>query len=167
MTLLAIDPGRSVKPSIGWSLFSTDPGHELMRGELTWDQLVIALQPWTLGTASFFDHEGGWTRVHEVVIENFINNPKSRGGQTNGTSEVIGAVEFFCAQNEVPFTRQPNTILPVAKLQAGYTDTHKHLPHEDAAFLHGFHYLVGKGVLEEKGLRGTVSASHTNRSNDV
>ena len=164
MTLLAIDPGRSkLLPSIGWATFRED-GSEYRRGELTWDLLCRAL--WVRG----FDDEddyghaqlwfspsvyGGY-RIHEIAIENFINNPTSRGGQTNGTSEVIGAVEILAAQAGVPFTRQPNTILPIAKLQAGYTQKLKHLPHQDAAYLHGYYYLVGKGVLVSKGLESTL-----------
>jgi hypothetical protein len=99
--------------------------------------------------------------IHEVVIENFINNPKSRGGQTNGTSEVIGAVEILATQAGVPFTRQPNTILPVAKLHAGYVDRLTHLPHQDAAFLHGHHYLIEKGVLKPVGLKATIHTNNT------
>jgi hypothetical protein len=159
MTLLAIDPGRSVKPSIGYALFNPRMGRgELLeKGELTWEQLCKLLfvrDDCDAGSLAL-DFDQGWN-ITEVVIENFINNPRSRGGQTNGTSEVIGAVEILATQAGVPFTRQPNTILPVAKLQAGYVDTHEHLPHQDAAFLHGYYYLVGKGILKSKGLSGTL-----------
>ena len=154
MTLLAIDPGRSkLLPSIGYALFNSwAGGKEDERGEMTWHGLCEWLR---------LDNTGGlWFReeffIEEVVIENFINSPKSRGGQTNGTSEVIGAVEILAAQAGVPFTRQPNTILPVAKLHAGYTQKLKHLPHQDAAFLHGYYYLVGKGVLVSKGLEDSL-----------
>lgn len=152
MTLLAIDPGRSVKPSIGYAIY-TDGAGEWICGEVTWEDMIdrVTLWPTHPGMFQFTSHQGTWT-IHEVVIENFINNPRSRGGQTNGTSECIGAVETLCRISEVPLTRQPNTILPVAKLQAGYVDTHKHLPHQDAAFLHGYYYLVGKGVLKSKGI---------------
>ena len=159
MTLLAIDPGRSkLLPSIGYALF-TDAGAEIERGELTWDGLWQSLWLYAgRGSGLSFTLLGPLRHfsIKAVVIENFINNPKSRGGQTNGTSEVIGAVEFLCAQGDVPFTRQPNTVLPVAKLHAGYVDRRKHLPHQDAAYLHGYYYLVGKGVLVSKGLEATL-----------
>ena len=161
MTLLAIDPGRSVKEaSIGYCIFGTNgpkDWREIERGSLMWDDFVKKLvvrdegpnvvTPWL----AFDDYY-----IEEVVIENFINNTRSRGGQTNGTSEVIGAVEYACIKGDTPFKRQPNTILPVAKLHAGYEQTLKHLPHQDAAFLHGFYYLVGKGRLTPKGLESTM-----------
>ena len=155
MTLLAIDPGRAVKASIGYAVFDTYRDGELWEnGSLTWDELCLGFRIGDrYGAATFQGIE-----ITEVVIENFVNNTRSRGGQTNGTSEVIGAVEYVCFRSSVQFTRQPNTILPVAKLQAGYVDHLKHLPHQDAAYLHGYYYLVGKGVLEEKGLRSTIAA---------
>ena len=157
MTLLAIDPGRSkLLPSIGYALF-TDAGAEIERGEITWGQLCTSytFNEWGDSQLVFDDSKRSRT-VHEVVVENFINNTRSRGGQTNGTSEVIGALEILATQAAVPFTRQPNTILPVAKLHAGYVDRRKHLPHQDAAYLHGYYYLVGKGVLVSKGLEDSL-----------
>ena len=157
MTLLAIDPGRSkLLPSIGYALF-TDAGAEIERGEITWGQLCTSytFNEWGDSQLVFDDSKRSRT-VHEVVVENFINNTRSRGGQTNGTSEVIGALEILATQAAVPFTRQPNTILPVAKLHAGYVDRRKHLPHQDAAYLHGYYYLVGKGVLVSKGLENSL-----------
>ena len=158
MTLLAIDPGRSVKASIGWALFGANgptDWREIDRGELTWAELCRYLRlhdiDWVDPGLAFKE----WF-ITEVVIENFVNNTRSRGGQTNGTSEVIGAVEILATQAGVSFTRQPNTILPVAKLHAGYEQTLKHLPHQDAAFLHGYYYLVSKGRLQPKGLESTM-----------
>ena len=158
MTLLAIDPGRAVKASIGWALFfidHIDQGSGWVSGEMTWQELCANLER-EAGTLWFQTPEGKMVIVHEVVIENFVNNTRSRGGQTNGTSEVIGAVEILATQAGVPFTRQPNTILPVAKLHAGYEQKLKHLPHQDAAYLHGYYYLVSKGALQPKGLSSTV-----------
>ena len=166
MTLLAIDPGRSVKPSIGFAVFGWEwvriigpdviPRREKWwsewsRGEVTWDELCLKLNDSEHGNLRF-----GLDSIEEVVVENFINNPTSRGGQTNGASEVIGAVEYACARTGTLFTRQPNTILPVAKLHAGYTQKLKHLPHQDAAFLHGYYYLVERGIFTSKGLEATI-----------
>ena len=121
---------------------------------MTWEDLVVSYHFDYSGWLCF-ETEESWF-ITEVVIENFVNNPRSRGGQTNGTSEVIGAVEILAAQAGVPFTRQPNTILPVAKLHAGYEQKLKHLPHQDAAFLHGYYYLVSKDRLQPKGLESTM-----------
>lgn len=152
MTLLAIDPGRSYKgeKTVGYCLF-TNLGEEIQRGSLSFEHLVTALD---------YDYNGltGWGyALYAVVIEDFVNDPKSaRGGQRNGTSECIGAVEALCIKADATFTRQSNTILPVAKMHAGYVDTHKHLPHQDSAFLHGYYYLTKKGVLQPKGLSSTL-----------
>ena len=151
---LAIDPGGSTKKaSIGYALFSLT-GEEVERGAMTKEELYIKLD-WS---EDYVDFDSGWI-VREVVIENFINNAKSRGGQTNGTSEVIGAVEYVCHKAGIPFHRQPNTILPVAQLLAHYRKpmsprTKKpvqHLPDQDSAYLHGFYFLVNAGVIIPKG----------------
>lgn len=157
MTLLAIDPGRSVKEaSIGYCVFQDVSGHgdirEMERGEIAWHGLVHLLRPYPASLLLRFKD----VSISEVVVENFVNNTRSRGGQTNGPSEVIGAIEYAAALCGTPFTRQPNTILPVAKLHAGYEQKLKHLPHQDAAFLHGYYYLVSKGLLTPKGLASTL-----------
>lgn len=143
--ILSIDPGRGAKASIGYCLFRED-GTEYKRGSLTWADLVRMLTQ--------DDHSSTWPRLYfndervtAVAIENFVNDPRvRRGGQTNGASEVIGAVEFMCAQTDVPCRRQDRSILPVAKQYAQYVDTHKHLPHQDAAFLHGVYFLTTQGI---------------------
>lgn len=154
VTLLAIDPGRSAKgeASIGWALFHDVGRWE--RGRITWEELVRLLR--MSGEPGLLIFMGKY--VDEVVIENFVNNEKSRGGQTNGTSECIGAVEILATQAGVPFTRQEPAKLGPAKLHApeGSWEPLKHLRHEDAAFLHGYEYLVGKGVLKPAGLQGTM-----------
>ena len=157
MTLLAIDPGRSftgtgkARQSIGYSLFDGE-GKEIERGSLSFEELCSSLTLWAdphEGT-KYLDLDQGWT-VHEIVIEDFVNDPKSaRGGQRNGTSECIGAVEILAVQAGVPFTRQRSDVLPAAKLHApeGSFKDLKHLRHEDSAFLHGREYLIRKGVIE-------------------
>lgn len=154
MTLLAIDPGRSFKgeKTIGYALFQDRDGREIERGALSWGLLMKRLN--VLGYLDF----DGYT-ISEVVIEDFINNEKSRGGQRNGTSECIGAVEFACIKAEVPFTRQKPSILPVAMRHAGYVQKLKHLPHQDSAYLHGYYYLTAKGVLGPTGLSATLGST--------
>lgn len=151
MPLLAIDPGRSFKgeKTIGYALFQDRDGKEIERGALSWDLLVKRLNVF-----GYLDFDG--YVISQVVIEDFINNEKSRGGQRNGTSECIGAVEFACIKAGAPFTRQRPSILPVAMRHAGYVQKLKHLPHQDSAYLHGYYRLVQLGVLHPKGLAGTL-----------
>lgn len=157
MTLLAIDPGRSVKPSIGWALFRND-GSEIARGKMTWAELCKDLRlSGPLGGLRFFRDGHGAYAITEVVIENFVNDPRSaRGGQENGTSECIGAVEILATQAGISFTRQRSDRLNPAKLLAGYEQTTEHIPDQDSAYLHGYYYLVNKGVLGSKGLEATL-----------
>lgn len=149
MTLLAIDPGRSFKgdKSIGYALFTHD-GEELERGQLSYDELSALMEPFC--TYGAHDLYYGNIMIGAVVVEDFVNNSKSRGGQRNGTSECIGMIEFACRITQTPFTRQPPAALGAAKLHApeGSYKKLQHLRHEDAAFLHGYEYLVKKGVIE-------------------
>ena len=152
MTLLAIDPGRSftgtgkARQSIGFALFDR-AGNEIRRGALSFEELAQTLTYQLNEGFLWWDFEA----IHEIVIEDFVNDPKSaRGGQRNGTSECIGAVEILAVQAGVPFTRQRSDVLPAAKLHApkGSFKDLKHLRHEDSAFLHGREYLIRKGVIE-------------------
>lgn len=153
MTLLAIDPGRSYKgeKTIGYALFSERDGEELERGQLTWEELVDELGYDNCGVTGF-----GYA-LHTVVIEDFVNNAQSKGGQRNGTSECIGAVEAICWKGKGTFIRQPPAALGPAKLHApdGSYRKLQHLRHEDSAFLHGYEYLVKMGVIKVD-LSGTL-----------
>lgn len=152
MVLLAVDPGRSYagEKTIGYSVFERD-GAEVERGSLSFEMLCQKL----VFDKPLLEFRG--FIVDSVVIEDFVNDPKSaRGGQRNGTSECIGAVEILTIQARVPFTRQRNAILGPAKLLAGYEQTLKHLPHQDSAYLHGYYYLVKAGVLGARGLSDTM-----------
>ena len=159
MTLLAIDPGRSFKgeATIGISIWRDNGWHETKREAVSFETLVSRLEirdDGVYATTPWLEYDGYCE--HEVVIEDFINNEKSRGGQRNGTSECIGAVEFACIKAGVPLTRQRPSILPVAMAHAGYVQKLKHLPHQDSAYLHGYYYLVSKGVLKPSGLEATL-----------
>jgi len=158
VTLLAIDPGRSYKgeATIGYCLFN-DRGEEIERGERTWEDLIDAFDLdedlWFRGNGRLLYFLDG------VVIEDFVNDPKSaRGGQRNGTSECIGGVEAFCLKTGTPFTRQEPAALGPAKLHApaGSWKELKHLRHEDSAYLHGYEILVRRGDLQAAGLSSTL-----------
>ena len=159
MTLLAIDPGRSYKgeATIGYCLF-TDAGEEIERGSLTWEELIVRFDGmdeymWFTG------QRGKMSRVSTVVIEDFVNDPKSaRGGQRNGTSECIGGVEMVCGLTRTPMYRQRSDALGPAKMHApkGSWKDLKHLRHEDSAYLHGYEFLVRRGVLQSAGLEATI-----------
>lgn len=150
MTVLSVDPGRGEKPSIGYCLFSND-GNEVSRGELDWEGLV---DRYCLvdGYLYFFDY-----LVLRVVCEDFVNDPRvKRGGQRNGASEVIGALEFLADQAEIPFIRRDRSTLTAAKLHAGYTQTKAHLPHADAAYVHGYSDFVMRGICPALGVDATL-----------
>lgn len=158
--LLSVDPGRAKTPSIGWCLFDRE-GNELERGVLTWEGLVkeLLLVSFPAAVRLFF----GTRMVEAVVVEDFINDPKrtARGGQRNGASEVIGALEMMAAQaDDVLFVRQKPDKLAPAAAHTGYSipinprtkRPLSHMPHEDAAYLHGYYYLESVGILEPKPL---------------
>lgn len=161
MTLLAIDPGRSFKgeASIGVSIWWDGDWREILRRSSTFEELVRDLEirdDGVYATTPWLEFDG--YQVHEVVIEDFVNNSQSKGGQRNGTSECIGAVEFACIKAGVPFTRQEPAALGPAKLHApeGSWKKLKHLRHEDSAYLHGYEYLVRTGRLQPAGLADTL-----------
>lgn len=158
MTLLAIDPGRSFKgeASIGYALFNGTTGKELERGSLSFEQLTDYATGFQVGRD--FDLLFSFLPISEVVIEDYVNNAQSKGGQRNGTSECIGSVETYCLITGVPFSRQEPAALGPAKMHApaGSWKPLKHLRHEDSAYLHGYEYLVRKGVLQAAGLSSTL-----------
>lgn len=151
MALLAIDPGRSYKgeASIGVCLFKAGTLDEGFRESVTWEEFVKSFdfKPWLEYKKNLID---------VIVIEDFVNNDRSKGGQRNGTSECIGAVEFACIKTNTPFIRQPPSALGPAKIHAGYDQKVKHLPHQDSAYLHGFEYLVRKGLVAPVNLAATM-----------
>lgn len=154
-TLLSIDPGRSftgtgkARQSIGVALF--EKGECIEKLSLSFEELRSRLTLHLLpGGQLFFRGESGTWLIEEMVVEDFINNSQSKGGQRNGTSECIGMLEDRAWLTGTDFTRQRSDVLPAAKLHApkGSFKDLKHLRHEDSAFLHGREYLIRKGVIE-------------------
>jgi len=152
MTVLSIDPGRSEKPTIGYCVF-TDKGEEIERGELDWRGLV-ATYGYDPETMTLFFR--GYP-VYRVVCEDFVNDPRvKRGGQRNGASEVIGAIEFVADSASVSFVRRDRSTLHAAMKHAGYTQTKAHLPHQDSAYVHGYSDFVMRGILPVVGIADTM-----------
>lgn len=159
MTLLAFDPGKTC----GWALFLED-GTEAGRGVIPIDKLdelfIIDYVPSWL-----FWRPDGWLQgtdrtITEIVCEDYHGRPGMRaGGQHLYGPEAKGKIELIAKIANIPFTLQrPVDVLGSkakpgpAILQSGYVQTAKHLPDQDAAYLHGFYYLVKKGVLQAKPL---------------
>lgn len=152
-TLLAIDPGRSAKgeATIGYAVF--DKEFSSYRGQCTYGELTTMMEFLSTGSVVQIPRRDGsiaFTYVDEIVIEDFVNNDRSRGGQHNGTSECIGMVEFAAGLLGIPFTRQSPSVLSAAKLHAvkGSYKELAHLRHEDSAYLHGLEYLIRQGRME-------------------
>lgn len=155
--ILCIDPGRSYlgDRTIGVCGFSVK-GVELFRHEVNFEELVDSLDILELPGAAYASVTYSGQFVESIVMESFVNNARSRGGQRNGTSECIGAVEYVALKTETPLIFQQPAVLPVAKAHAGYEGKQAHLPHKDSAYLHGYYYLVKKGVLKPVGLEATL-----------
>jgi len=156
MSVLSIDPGRGAKPTIGYCVF-TPEGVEVERGEMDWNDLCSSLWAERYGLEFSRSNPLRQWVISRVVIEDFVNDPRvKRGGQRNGTSEVIGAIEFASAQGGAEFVRRDRNTLTAAKMHAGYTQTLKHLPHQDSAFVHGYSDFVMRGILPAVGVDGTL-----------
>lgn len=142
MTLLAIDPGKNV----GWAMFLSS-GVEAGRGVLDLDREIhgsFALDG--------FPRVDLWFRgvyVDEIVCESYLGRPNQKnGGQRFWGPEALATVRTYARLAGIPFHLQAPGVLPVAKAHAGYVQTVKHLPDQDSAYLHGFEFLVGRGVLQ-------------------
>ena len=155
--ILCIDPGRSYlgDRTIGICLFHLN-GAEQSRHEVNFEELVDRLSILEMPGASYASVTYNGLLIETIVMESFVNNARSRGGQRNGTSECIGAVEYVALKTETPLILQQPAVLPVAKAHAGYEGKQAHLPHKDSAYLHGYYYLVKKGVLKPVGLEATL-----------
>jgi hypothetical protein len=156
VTLLAIDPGSN----IGWALFSLANGEEIGRGVMRFPQFAHSLhyKPQQDVAKLAFTTRSNTARpqyaVKKVVYESWYTNPDmSLGGSTGVASEVIGVLKYLCHQADITPVAQRSAILRPTSLHARYewprtkTGNEKHLPDEDAAYLHGFHYLVSNGIL--------------------
>lgn len=145
--ILAIDGGKSV----GWAVFALD-GEEVSRGTMPQERFfaegVFSLDDW--GTLWFESFD-----ISQLVVEGIRHNPDiKQGGSQRWESQVEGAVRMLGAVTGIPVEVQPASILGAAKRQNGYvmpttkTGNVKHLPDDDAAWLHGRYFLVAKGIID-------------------
>jgi hypothetical protein len=122
MTLLAIDPGKT----IGWALFNA-LGDELGRGVFNIDKLDehLAVSRYELGDWGLaFSGTSDWDDrrvIEEIVIENYIGRPGAKnGGQRFWGPECIGRIETYAKLTRTPFHRQRAVdVLKVTALHAG------------------------------------------------
>lgn len=153
MTILALDGGKN----IGWALF-TDTGEDIDRGVVLNDTFF---SPGVRPVGVYQDYEGdysitfnGWY-IDQLVVEGIRHNPMiSQGGSQRWESQVEGAVRMLGAVTGIPVEVQSASILGAAMIQNQYpkpvtrTGKPKHLPDQDAAWLHGRYFLVAKGIID-------------------
>lgn len=154
MTILALDGGKN----IGWALF-TDTGEDIDRGVISHETFFSwSVGPFTIGDTpsgdTYLYWQDGWY-IDQLVVEGIRHNPMiSQGGSQRWESQVEGAVRMLGAVTGVSVEVQPANILPVAMIQNQYpkpvtrTGKPKHLPDQDAAWLHGRYFLVAKGIID-------------------
>lgn len=161
MTILSIDPGER----IGWALFD-DFGTEIGRGVMDFKTFShsIHYKPQMYREHIMFMPRGiaratAALPVDEVVYESFYHDPGvKQGGSTGPAQEVIGVVKYLCLQAGIAPTAQRSALVvgerSPAVIHTGYeyprtkTGNPKHLPDEDAAWLHGMYYLIQTKVIE-------------------
>lgn len=151
MTILAIDGGKRV----GYALF-TDKGDDIERGVILIEHFFNWFWLDYDGELMFsVPGDGPSHHILDIVVEGIRHNPMiSQGGSQRWESQVEGAMRMLGAVSDAEVTVQPANILPVAMIQNQYpkpvtrTGKPKHLPDQDAAWLHGRYFLVAKGILK-------------------
>ena len=147
---LSLDPGDNT----GWAIW-TDKGVLISKGIYVREVLDHAFVH-RAGRLLFIDRiNGGDYPISKVIIEAFYLDPNiSQGGSQGGAQKVVGITEYLCRQAGVDLVKQRSAILRSTAILAGYewpttrTGKPKHLPDDDAAWLHGIHYFVGNHVIE-------------------
>lgn len=160
--ILSIDGGKR----IGWALF-TMQGEDHSRGVIHADAFFDRFKtPFEIHKNFYTDYQpiinfnpegidspgGFW--IEQLVVEGIRHNPDiNQGGSQRWESQVEGAIRLLGALSLTPVEIQPPNILPVAMLHNGYekpvtrTGKPKHLPDQDAAWLHGRYFLTARGIL--------------------
>lgn len=135
--LLAVDPGKGSRDSIGWALFNDD--NDLLRlGQSNLTDFVKLLE----------SLEG----VTQVVYETYVIYRKRINQHINSkveTVQTIGVVKSWCMRNNIPWTEQRADILvPASNLFQIKMPTDHNMSHQISALLHGKYYLYQKGLIK-------------------
>ncbi len=132
--LLSVDPGDTV----GVAVWDTSKGQEALIEN--WKTDRKGFEYWLRNTRYDIGH---------VVIEDFRLDHRAgrQQGSKVGASLSIGAVEFYCDQRGIELTKQENRILRITALHAGVALPKGHIPDDVSAYLHGFRWLLERGVL--------------------
>jgi hypothetical protein len=165
VTLLSIDPGKR----IGWAVFANN-GTEIGRGVLDFERFAHSLnyRPGVSYDRLIFtprgvegkDHhmDNGTLKIRDLTYESFYSDPGvKQGGSIGEAQEVIGVLKYLCLQaGIIPHAQRAALVVgqdsPAVRL-TGYeypltsTGNEKHLPDEDAAWLHGMYRLIDTGVI--------------------
>lgn len=129
MRYLAIDPGHAT----GWAKFDESgdvTGFGTLHGKSEVYKMLDEINP------------------SVVICEEWISaGGKTFGGDRMVTVRIIGAIEMWCEQHDVPLHMQPNTVKPIAYLWSGIKKPKNHsLSHETDAYVHGVYWLQKNGV---------------------
>jgi hypothetical protein len=86
-----------------------------------------------------------------IVCEQWAFRPGQTGrGDTMVSAQVIGALRSYFWPGELTF--QDSGILRVTAMHCGLKVPKGHIPDEDSAYLHGFHYFERIGVLKARAI---------------
>jgi hypothetical protein len=132
MRLLSVDPGDHVGVAL-WNDGELDENYTVSR-----DDFMISLV------------DGEFEGVTHVVAEDFrlFRNKASRQvGSKMPASLVLGALELWCRQHGIWMNKQAPNILTITAMHANVEMPAGHLPDSLSAYLHGYHFLEGKGIL--------------------
>lgn len=133
MILLSVDPGEHV----GYALWDdTDCYENAIVSKSQFMQMLV---------------DGYFEGVDKVVAEDFAlfrGRAQKQVGSKMPASQVLGALELWCRQRSIWLTKQHSGILSVASKHANRPLPAGHCPDDLSAYLHGYYYLEGQGVLE-------------------
>lgn len=133
MRLLSVDPGEHVGIALWSETGELEENYILSR-----DDFMIALV------------DGLFEGVDTVVAEDFRlfrNKAQRQVGSKMPASLALGALELWCRQHKIWMHKQPPGILNMAAMHADVQLPAGHLPDSLSAYLHGYYFLEGRGIL--------------------
>jgi len=93
-------------------------------------------------------------RPEVFIIEDyrvFQHKAKIHIGSRLETARISGAIEAFARRNIIEIVFQPANILGITQMWSGIRMPSNHAEsHKIAAFLHGYHYLYKKGIIQPR-----------------